>query len=72
VDPLNPFIGEYPAHLVNDVYNGPIGQRLIMTMRVGNATVTAMLAKDDAIKWRDQITEYIGKMNGLILPPSGG
>jgi hypothetical protein len=68
-DQGNPFIGEYPAQLALDGINTPVGQRMAFTLRVGNGTLTAVIAKDDAEKWRDQVSAMIGRMNGLIIPP---
>jgi hypothetical protein len=67
-DPGNPFIGEYPAMLSAQPVPTPGGQRLAVTMRVGSGTLTALLAKDDAERWRDVLSQETARMNGLILP----
>lgn len=70
LDPGNPFMAEYPAGLTTRAVNTPGGQRLAVTLRVGSATVTAFLAKDDVARWRDQLGAEHGRMNGLLLPGS--
>lgn len=71
-DPGHPFTGnEMPAQLVTEVVDTNGGQRLAMTVRIPNTTVSVLLAKDDALRWADQIRSKVAEMNGLILPPSG-
>lgn len=67
-DPSNPWLMEVPAQLTTEVMNGPTGQRLGMTVRIPNTTVTVLLGKDDALQWADQIRAKVSEMNGLILP----
>ena len=67
-DPNHPFVGEVPAFLVTEVVPTPGGQRLALAVRVPNTTVSVLLAKDDALRWADQIRAEVAKMNGLILP----
>lgn len=67
-DSGNPYIMDVPAMLATDLVNGPSGQKLALTLRIPNTTVTVMLAKDDAERWVDQIRGGLAKMNGLILP----
>lgn len=64
----HPMIQEVPAVLSTEVVNGPTGQRLALTVRVPNTTVTVLLVKDDVLAWADQIRAEHGKMSGIILP----
>lgn len=71
-DPGHPFTGhEVPAQLVTEVVETTGGQRLALTVRVPNTTVSLLLVKDDGLRWADQIRAKVAEMNGLILPPSG-
>lgn len=70
-DTANPFITEVPAQLAVEVVQGPGGQRLALTIRIPNGTVSVILVRDDAEQWRDTITKEIAKMNGLIIPGGG-
>jgi hypothetical protein len=70
-DTAHPFITEVPAQLTTELVDGPHGQRIGLTIRIPNTTVTVLLVKDDAEKWCDQLRETIGRANGLILPPRG-
>ena len=72
INPNNPFLGEVPAQLVTDTVDGPLGQRAAVTVNIPNGSVTALLVRDDLVKWRDQLTAQIGRMNGLILSGPGG
>lgn len=68
MDPSNPYINDYPAMLDVELVQSPRGQRLMLTIRSANTTLSVPLAKDDAENWRDAITKKISEMNGLILP----
>lgn len=71
-DQGHPFTGnELPAQLVTEVVTTTGGQRLALTIRIPNTTVSVLLAKDDVARWADQIRAAGAQMNGLILPPSG-
>lgn len=68
VDPGNPLLAEAPATFQCTPVNGPGGQRLAVTIRTSSTTLTVLLVRDDAGRWRDVMTEAIGKMSGLIVP----
>jgi len=68
VDPGNHLLSEVPATFSCTPVNGPGGQRLALTIRTQSTTLTVLLVKDDAKRWRDVMTEAIGKMSGLIVP----
>jgi hypothetical protein len=71
-DPGHPFTGhEVPAQLVTEVVDTTGGQRMALTVRIPNTTVSMLLAKDDALQWAEQIRSKVAEMNGLILPPHG-
>lgn len=70
LDPGNPILAEAQAILSCTPVNGPGGQRLAMTIRTATTTLTIFLAKDDAGRWRDTMSDGIAKMNGLIVPMS--
>lgn len=70
VDPGNQMLGEVPATFQCTPVNvQPGGQRLAFTVRTQSTTLTVLLQKDDAQRWRDVLSEAIGRMNGLIVPP---
>lgn len=70
VDPGNAMLGEVPATFQCTPVNvQPGGQRLALTIRTQSTTLTVLLARDDAGRWRDVLSEAIGRMNGLIVPP---
>lgn len=68
IDTGNPLLNEVQAMLQATPVNTPRGQRLALTVRTGSTTLTVLLAKDDAGRWRDVISEGVGKMTGLIIP----
>lgn len=68
LDTGNQLLSEVPAIFACTPVNGPGGQRLALTIRTQSTTLTVLLARDDAGRWRDVLTEAIGKMNGLIVP----
>jgi hypothetical protein len=70
-DAGNRLLDEVPAELTTTIMNGPGGQRLAVTVRTPSTTVTVLLAKDWAERWRDQIASAIASMSGLILPLNG-
>lgn len=68
-DTGNPLLDEVPAELTTAVMNGPAGQKMAVTVRTASTTLTVLLPKDVAEKWRDQFTSALSSMSGLILPP---
>lgn len=68
-DTGNQLFAEVPAELTTTVVNGPGGQRLAVTIRTASTTLTVLLEKDWASRWRDQFASAVASMNGLILPP---
>jgi hypothetical protein len=67
IDPSNPILNEGPAIVQATPVNTAAGQRLALTIRTPTTTLTVLLMKDDAGRWRDTITDGIGRMNGLIV-----
>ena len=67
VDTGNPILNEGPAIITATPVTTAAGQRLALTIRTPTTTVTILLIKDDAGRWRDTITDGISRMNGLIL-----
>jgi hypothetical protein len=53
------------------VRDAPVGQVLILTIRIPNGTTTVVLNKADAEAWDKQIHAEVGKMTGLIIAPAG-
>ena len=72
IDTGNQLLSEVPATFSATPVNGPGGQRLALTIRTASTTLTILLIKDDAGRWRDVMTEGIGKMSGLIVPNGSG
>jgi hypothetical protein len=71
-DPANPFTAERPEQLltVAPVPTGN-GQRLAICMRVGNATVTAVMDKTAAMSWAHLIRTQAAKVSDLLIAPPG-
>jgi len=67
VDTGNPLLNEGPAILQATPVQTPAGERLALTIKTTTTTLTILLIKDDAGRWRDTITEGVGRMNGLIV-----
>ncbi len=73
VDPGNPYVlaGEYPAIMTLTGINTPVGQRLLLTIRCGPATLTVLLNRDDAKAWAAQLDSAASSMSGLIIAGPG-
>jgi hypothetical protein len=71
-DPNHPAVGGTQAWLNTGRHTGgPQGDLLIMTVRVPNATVTAIMSKQDAQKWIDQLQSEVDAMSSLLTVPAG-
>lgn len=69
VDPGNPFIGpDYPGNLTVGKIQGPMGERLCLTIRCGPATVTVVMDRAAGKTWAAQIDQGADSMTGLIIP----
>jgi hypothetical protein len=71
VDPGNPLVRhDYPAIVTTGYLNSPVGMRLALTVRVANATVTLVLARQEAIDLAGKISSDAANMpgGGLIVP----
>jgi hypothetical protein len=69
-DEGHPAIGGTPAWFSTNVKKTPGGDVLILTLRVPNTTVTAVLSKADAETWLQQFAENVGKMSSLVIAPA--
>lgn len=71
-DPAHPQIGnQIPQWLMTGKHRTPQGDLMILTLRVPNTTVTAVLTKQDAQKWIDQIQAEVDGMSSLSIAPAG-
>jgi hypothetical protein len=71
-DPAHPQIGGTPAWLNTGKHTGgPQGDLLVMTVRVPNATVTAIMTKQDAQNWINQLQKEVDGMSSLAVVPAG-
>jgi hypothetical protein len=70
-DPAHPQVGGVQAWLNTGKHTGPNGESLILTVRVPNATVTAVMGKADAQRWIDQIQKEVDGMSSLTVAPAG-
>lgn len=61
-------IAEVPAMLSVATVDTSAGQRLGLTLRIPNGTVSVLLDRKDAEKWRDDLARGIAAMHGLIIP----
>jgi hypothetical protein len=70
-DPAHPAVGSCQAWLNTGKHDGPNGQLLILTVRVPNATLTAVMSKQDGQRWIDRIQQEIDGMSSLTIAPAG-
>lgn len=70
-DPGHPSIGACQAWLNTGKHKGPQGDLLILTIRVPNATLTAVMSKADAINWIAKIQQEVDGLSSLVVPPPG-
>lgn len=68
MDPGNPFVSGYPANLTTAKVPTEAGQQLMVTIRSGPATLTLILAKDDAKAWAARLDADASSITGLLLP----
>lgn len=68
VDPGNQLLSIVPCALTASVQQTPIGQRMAVTIRTADTTLTLFLAKDESATWIDVLTQVKGQMSGIILP----
>jgi len=71
LDPAHPSVGTVPAWLMTGKHTSPTGDLLILTVRVPNATVTAVMTKADGEKWIEQIRNELDGMSSLTVAPAG-
>lgn len=70
-DPAHPSVtNQVPAWLFTGRHKGPDGDLLICTIRVPNATVTAVMTKQDAQKWIKQLQNEVDQMSSFSLAPA--
>lgn len=70
-DPAHPSVGTCQAWLFTGKHKSPQGDLLILTVRVPNATVTAVMTKSDAINWIAQIQKEVDGLSSLVVAPPG-
>lgn len=71
-DPMHPQVGnQIPQWITTGKHKTPQGDLAIFTFRVPNATLTAVLTKQDAQKWVDQMQEQINDLSSLSIAPAG-
>jgi hypothetical protein len=70
-DPVHPSVGTVPAWLTTGKHKGPQGDLLILTIRVPNVTVTAVMSKADAVSWIAQIQKEVDGLSSLVTAPPG-
>jgi hypothetical protein len=69
VDPGNPnAVGNYPALLTVGPVQTPMGPQLVLTLRCGPATVSALVDKDRAELWAAAILQAAQHLSGIIVP----
>lgn len=69
-DPVHPAVGAVQAWLSLGKHKTPQGEMLILTVRVPNATVTAVMNKADAQHWVDTIQTEINGLSSLAIAPA--
>lgn len=68
MDAGNPFLSVQPANLAVSIVNTEAGQFMMLTMRVGNCTLTAFLTKPNVEQWETVIKIEKDKMTSLVFP----
>ncbi len=68
VDPGNQLLSIVPCALTCSVQQTPLGQRMAVTQRTADTTLTVFLAKDEVDTWIEVLTRVKGQMSGIILP----
>jgi hypothetical protein len=70
-DPAHPSVSnQVPAWLFTGRHKGPQGDLLLLTIRVPNATVTAVMTKQDGENWIKQIQGELDQMSSLSIAPA--
>ena len=70
-DPAHPSVGTVPAWLNTGKHQSPNGDLLILTIRVPNATVTAVMSKADGENWVRKIQQELDGLSSLMIVPPG-
>jgi len=76
VDPGNPFLGVSPAllgvgRLVVPQPDGGSQEMAVVTLRCGNATLTALVTRDELSSWISNLTGTRDKMTTLAVGGPG-
>jgi hypothetical protein len=67
VDPVNKFLSIVPCGLTVSVQQTPMGQKLALTIRTVDTTLTVFLDKDEVESWEKVLASGKAGMTGLIL-----
>jgi hypothetical protein len=67
-DTGNTLLSIVPSEMTVSVQDTPIGQRLAVTIRTADTTLTVFLAKDEVSSWEGALASGRAKMTGLIIP----
>lgn len=67
-DQGNTLLAVVPCSLTVTPQQTPLGQRLCVTVRSADVTLTLFLARDELGQWIDVLTQGKGMLTGLILP----
>jgi hypothetical protein len=67
VDPGNKFLSIVPCALSVSVQQTPMGQKLALTIRTVDTTLTVFLDKDEVESWEKALASGKAGMTGLIL-----
>lgn len=68
-DPGNNMLSVVSSSMTVSPQQTPVGQRLCVTVRTVDTTLTLFLAKDEVQQWIDVLQHGKGQMSGLILGP---
>lgn len=71
MDPGNQLLAETPSQLTATPARGPMGPRLMVTIRTSTTTLTVLLEKPTAQDWASTINAGCSGLSGLILPGPG-
>lgn len=66
-DPGNEMLSIVPCNLTVSTQDTPLGQRLCVTVRTVDTTLTVHLAKDEVQSWMDTLAAGKARMSGIIL-----
>lgn len=70
-DPANPYVQGVPAMVTYGVIDTPQGQRMVMTFRTVDTTLSLVVDKATGDQWHKLMGETLSQMSSLTVAPAG-